>query len=70
MSTAPNLTLLEGFLPVFKIGATVKLKSGSPEMTVTASEGTHVEVQWFEGPEPRQKILPAAALIASRKING
>lgn len=57
-----NLILLEGFLPKFKIGATVRLKSGSPLLTVTAARNGHVEVQWFEGTEAKQKIYPVAAL--------
>ena len=69
MSTAPNLTLLEGFLPRFKIGATVKLKSGGPDMTVTSTQGDYVEVQWFEGTSSKQKILHVATLIKSRNPN-
>ena len=63
----PNLVLLQGFLPPFQIGATVRLKSGSPKMTVTAVQDGHVEVQWFEGEVAKQKILPVAALQISRR---
>lgn len=59
---APNLVLLKGFLPLYQIGATVRLKSGSPVLTVTAIKDGHVEVQWFEGPVAYQKIYPVAAL--------
>lgn len=62
-----NLILLEGFLPLFRIGATVTLKSGSPLLTVTAVQDGHVEVQWFEGTESRQKIYPVSALEAARR---
>lgn len=60
----PKLIVLEGFLPKFKMGAIVKLKSGSPRLTVTAEHHGHVEVQWFEGTEAKQKIYPVAALQA------
>lgn len=63
----PTLILLAGFLPKFSIGATVKLKSGSPMLTVTATHHAHVEVQWFEGTEAKQKIYPVAALQEARK---
>jgi uncharacterized protein YodC (DUF2158 family) len=69
-SATPNLTVLAGFLPQFKIGATVRLKSGSPELTVTSVENNYAEVHWFEGDNARQKILPVAALILSRKHDG
>lgn len=62
----PNLVLLKDFLPPFKIGATVRLKSGSPMLTVTAVQDGHVEVQWFEGTEAKQKIYPVAALQVAR----
>lgn len=65
MST-PNLVVLEGFLPRFKIGATVRLKSGSPDMTVTSVENDYIEVQWFERDTPKQKIFPGAALTKTR----
>lgn len=66
--TIPNLIVLEGFLPRFKIGATVKLISGSPLLTVTAVKDGHVEVQWFEGDIAKQKIYPVAALqVAQRR---
>lgn len=67
-----NLVLLEGFLPLFRIGATVTLKSGSPPLTVTAFHEGHVEVQWFEGTEAKQKIYPVSALEEfkrGRKVN-
>ena len=58
----PALVLLKDFLPPFQIGATVRLKSGSPTLTVTSVQGAHVEVQWFEGTNAKQKIYPVAAL--------
>lgn len=61
-SCPPNLVLLSGFLPLFAIGVTVKLNSGGPLMTVTAYQDCHVEVQWFEGETPKQKIYPVGAL--------
>lgn len=63
----PKLIVLDGFLPKFKVGATVRLKSGSPMLTVTAEHHGHVEVQWFEGTEAKQKIYPVAALQEARK---
>jgi uncharacterized protein YodC (DUF2158 family) len=57
-----NLVLLKDFLPPFQIGSTVRLKSGSPTMTVTAVQDGHVEVQWFEGDIAKQKIYPVGAL--------
>jgi uncharacterized protein YodC (DUF2158 family) len=68
--SVPNLVVLDGFLPQFKIGTTVKLKSGSPDMTVTAINSHWAEVQWFEGDNPKQKIFPMAALTRSRKSDG
>ena len=64
--TISNLVLLKDFLPPFRIGATVRLKSGSPMLTVTAVQDGHVEVQWFEGTEAKQKIYPVAALQSAR----
>ena len=58
----PNLVLLKDFLPPYPIGATVRLKSGGPVLTVTAIQDGLVEVQWFEGQEAKQRILPVAAL--------
>lgn len=64
--TQPALVLLRDFLPPFRIGATVKLKSGGPTMTVTAIQHGHVETQWFNGVDAMQKIYPVAALKESR----
>ena len=58
----PALVLLKDFLPPFQIGATVRLKSGSPLLTVTSVQDGHVEVQWFEGTNAKQKIYPVSAL--------
>lgn len=58
----PKLILLKDFLPPYRIGATVRLKSGSPLLTVTAVQDGHVEVQWFEGQVAKQKIYPVGAL--------
>jgi uncharacterized protein YodC (DUF2158 family) len=69
-SATPRLTVLSGFLPQFKIGAIVHLKSGGPDLTVTSVEDNFAEVHWFEGGNARQKILPVAALILSRKHDG
>jgi uncharacterized protein YodC (DUF2158 family) len=65
-----NLILLEGFLPPFRIGATVRLKSGSPLLTVTAVQEGHAEVQWFEGTAAKQKIYPVGALQVTRRKRG
>lgn len=63
----PNLVLLKGFLPQFKIGAIVRLKSGGPIMTVTAIQDGHVEAQWFNGDIAMQKIYPVGALNPARR---
>jgi uncharacterized protein YodC (DUF2158 family) len=60
-----NLVLLKDFLPPYKVGDRVQLKSGSPSLTVTHCEGGQIEVVWFEKTERHQCVLPAAAL---RKI--
>lgn len=65
---AANLVLLKDFLPLYPIGATVRLKSGSPLLTVTAVIDGHAEVQWFEGREAKQKIYPVAALIGGANV--
>jgi uncharacterized protein YodC (DUF2158 family) len=66
----PNLVLLKDFLPPFRIGATVRLKSGGPVMTVTAIIDGHAETQWFEKTGAKQKIYPIGALSpAKRKKN-
>lgn len=62
LSGTSNLVLLKDFLPLYPIGSTVRLQSGSPILTVTAIHNGHVEVQWFEGQEAKQKIYPVAAL--------
>ncbi len=59
---SPKMVLLKDFLPLYPIGATVRLKSGSPLLTVTAIQDGHVEVQWFQGQEAKQKIYPIGAL--------
>lgn len=71
MTPASNLVLLKDFLPPFQIGATVRLKSGGPRMTVTAILGGHIETQWFEADGAKQRIYPIGALApAGRKKNG
>lgn len=67
MSQAAEIIVLEGFLPRFRIGATVRLKSGGPLMTVTAEKDGHVEAQWFEGEIAKQKIYPVAALQSAHR---
>jgi uncharacterized protein YodC (DUF2158 family) len=54
-----NLVVLRGFLPEFPIGATVRLKSGGPIMTVTAIQDRNIEVQWFEKGIGKQRIMPS-----------
>lgn len=63
----PKLVLLRDFLPLFRIGATVRLNSGGPLMTVTAYHEGLVEVQWFEGDIGKQKIYPVGALRSARR---
>jgi uncharacterized protein YodC (DUF2158 family) len=63
MTTASKLILLKDFLPPFKIGDKVRLKSGGPPMTVTACIDGQIEVQWFDGESrANQCIYPPAAL--------
>jgi len=42
-----NLLLYTKFDPKYKIGDTVRLKSGSPLMTVVACNENEVQVKWF-----------------------
>lgn len=42
-----NLLLFTKFEPKYKIGATVRLKSGSPLMTVVGCDENEVHVKWF-----------------------
>ena len=67
MSSPANLIVLSDFLPPFRIGDRVRLKSGGPLLTVTTCYQSHCEVQWFEGQEIRQKIFPVAALSLYKK---
>lgn len=67
-SAATNLVLLKDFLPPFNIGDTVRLRSGSPLMTVTACINGQVEVNWFEDTIAKQKIYPVAALRKVRNV--
>ena len=47
----------------FRNGDTVTLKSGGPEMTVTAVEGDSIRCTWFEGKKPpHEKAFPYGAL--------
>jgi uncharacterized protein YodC (DUF2158 family) len=61
-----KLVLLKDFLPAFNIGDMVRLKSGSPLLTVTACIDGQVEVNWFEETIAKQKIYPIAALRKTR----
>ncbi len=46
----------------FTVGTVVRLKSGSPDMTVLLVEGSMVVCRWFEGPALRQAVFPADML--------
>jgi uncharacterized protein YodC (DUF2158 family) len=46
----------------FKPGDTVRLKSGSPAMTVVAVEGEPITCDWFEASKKHEDTFPAAAL--------
>jgi uncharacterized protein YodC (DUF2158 family) len=56
----------------FKIGDTVKLKSGSPDMTVmrigTAGEEPMVWCVWFEGSKDAYGLFPPEALEGSSEL--
>lgn len=45
-----------------KPGDVVMLKSGGPEMTVSAIEGEKVYCEWFDGTKPLSKSFPAVSL--------
>ena len=62
MTAAQKLILLQDFLPLFRIGDKVRLKSGGPSMTVTDRYGDEVEVKWFDKKSPCQAIYPSKAL--------
>ena len=48
----------------FKVGDTVRFKSGGPLMTVIQLEGDKVRCQWFDDNKPVAQLFVAAALEA------
>jgi uncharacterized protein YodC (DUF2158 family) len=46
----------------FKIGDVVRLKSGGPAMTVTATPDVRVRCSWFSGADEKHAYFPAAAV--------
>jgi uncharacterized protein YodC (DUF2158 family) len=46
----------------FKVGDTVRLKSGGPRMTVTKMDERLVQCEWFEGTKSGSAAFPPAAL--------
>jgi uncharacterized protein YodC (DUF2158 family) len=48
----------------FKVGDVVRLKSGSPQMTVTEARDGQVWTAWFIGAESKTGYFPAAAVEA------
>lgn len=49
----------------FKVGDVVRLRSGGPEMTVTATnlgESKNLRCEWFESGSVKISTFPAAAL--------
>lgn len=50
------------------IGDIVRLKSGSPDLTVTGHcEDEHIQVTWFVEDHGYDEVYPAAALTLSRQ---
>lgn len=53
----------------WKVGDTVKLKSGGPMMTVDETlEDGRVRVKWFDGPTLREEIFQPEVLKTSTPI--
>lgn len=64
-----NLLLFTKFEPKFKVGDTVRLSSGSPLMTVVATDTESVHVRWFIGDQTHGDVYPINAVKkAGRRV--
>ena len=50
---------------IFKIGETVRLRSGGPLMTVELVKGEYVDCAWFEGKTMRREIFNQSTIERS-----
>ncbi|MBD2769374.1 DUF2158 domain-containing protein [Hymenobacter sp. BT664] len=57
-------------MTMFAVGDTVKLKSGSPVMTVAEVEGDEVVCIWFDKSQQNKQRFPAATLIKNKPRTG
>lgn len=57
-----NLLLFTKFEPKFKVGDIVKLKSGSPLMTVVACDEREVQVHWYVDNQLNGAVHPINAV--------
>lgn len=51
---------------LFKIGASVKLKTGGPRMTISRIEGDQAYCVWFWRNETKGVLFPLADLVLVR----
>jgi len=64
-----NLLLYTKFEPKFRIGDTVKLKSGSPLMTVVSCDNTEVQVNWYVGNQLNGANHPIQAVKGAKRAS-
>jgi uncharacterized protein YodC (DUF2158 family) len=60
-----NLLLFTKFEPKYKVGDIVRLKSGSPPMTVVACDNIEVQVHWYVGDQLNGANHPIQAVTRS-----
>lgn len=63
-----NLLLFTKFEPKFQIGDIVRLKSGSPPLTVVACDSTEVQVHWYVGDSLNGANHPIQAVKAAGRV--